>query len=108
MHEFAYREIVPTLLGRNRPRRLTVPTLMLNSARAGARTARTLRGYEAHADHLRVQMVDGAGHWRPEERAELVAAAVRACMTGAHGRRARCILRATVMIAARWKAHRRE
>ena len=78
MHEFAYREIVPTLLGRNRARRLTVPTLMLHGTRNPARTRRTLRGYEAYVDALRVQLIDGAGHWLPEQCPAVVADAVRA------------------------------
>jgi len=78
MHEFAYREIVPTLLGRNRSRRLTVPTLMLHGTSNAARTARSLRGYEPYADQLRIQMIDGAGQWLPEQCPRVVADAVRA------------------------------
>jgi pimeloyl-ACP methyl ester carboxylesterase len=77
MHEFAYREIIPTMLGRNRSRRLTVPTLMLHGTRNTARTARSLRGYESNVDELRIQMIDAAGHWLPEQCPELVAAAIR-------------------------------
>jgi pimeloyl-ACP methyl ester carboxylesterase len=77
MHEFAYREIVPTLLGRNRSRRLTVPTLMLHGTRNASRTARSLRGYEAYADELYIQMIEGAGQWLPEQCPDIVADAVR-------------------------------
>jgi pimeloyl-ACP methyl ester carboxylesterase len=77
MHEFAYREIVPTLLGRNRSRRLTVPTLMLHGTRNASRTARSLRGYEAYADELNIQMIEGAGQWLPEQCPDIVADAVR-------------------------------
>jgi pimeloyl-ACP methyl ester carboxylesterase len=77
MHEFAYREIVPTLLGRNRSRRLTVPTLMLHGTRNATRTARSLRGYEAYADELYIQMIEGAGQWLPEQCPDIVADAVR-------------------------------
>jgi pimeloyl-ACP methyl ester carboxylesterase len=78
MHEFAYHEIIPTLLGRTRSRRLTTPTLMVHGTRDTARTARSLRGYEPYADYLRIQTIDGAGQWLPEECPENVAHAVRA------------------------------
>jgi pimeloyl-ACP methyl ester carboxylesterase len=85
MHEFAYHEIVPTLLGRNRSRRLTVPTLMLHGTRDVARTARSLRGYESYADDLRIETIHGAGHWLPEECPEIVADTVRAFGRGHAG-----------------------
>lgn len=78
MHEFAYREIIPTLLGRRRAARLTVPTLMLNGDRDFALSPHQLGGHEAHADDLRVEVVADAGHFLPEERPELVAAAALA------------------------------
>jgi pimeloyl-ACP methyl ester carboxylesterase len=78
MHEFAYRELVPTLLGRNRSRRLTVPTLTVHGTRNRARTSRTLRGYEPYAAAFSVRLVGGAGHWLPEECPTVVADAVRA------------------------------
>jgi pimeloyl-ACP methyl ester carboxylesterase len=78
MHEFAYRELVPTLLGRNRSRRLTVPTLTVYGTRNRARTSRTLRGYEPYADAFSVRLIDGAGHWLPEQCPTVVADAVRA------------------------------
>jgi pimeloyl-ACP methyl ester carboxylesterase len=78
MHEFAYHEIIPTLLGRTRPRRLTVPTLMLHGTRGAAHTARSLRGHERYADDLRIQTIPGAGQWLPEQCPELIADTVRA------------------------------
>ncbi len=78
MYRFAYHEIIPTLLGRNRSRRLSVPTLMLNGTRDIQLSARSLGGYEPHVDDLRVELVTDAGHFLAEERPELVAASARA------------------------------
>jgi pimeloyl-ACP methyl ester carboxylesterase len=77
MHEFAYHEIMSHLLGRDRPGRLTVPTVMVHGTRDIARTARSLSGYPPHVDDLRVEVIDGAGHWLPEECPGRVADAVR-------------------------------
>ncbi len=71
---FAYRELVPTLLGRYRSTRLTVPTLMLNGTRDFALSVTELGGYEAYADNLRVELVD-AGHFLPEQCPQRVAEA---------------------------------
>lgn len=83
MYRFAYHEIIPTLLGRNRGRRLRVPTLMLNGAHDVQLSPRSLGGYERYADDLRVEVVEDAGHFLAEERPELVATSARAFFAGA-------------------------
>jgi pimeloyl-ACP methyl ester carboxylesterase len=71
--QFAYHEIVPTLLGKYRSTRLAVPTLMLNGTKDFALAPAELGGYEPYAGHLRVELATGAGHFLPEERPQLVA-----------------------------------
>ena len=71
--EFAYREILPTLLGKHRSTRLVVPTLMLNATKDFALAPSELGGYEPYADDLRVELVTDAGHFLHEERPQLVA-----------------------------------
>jgi pimeloyl-ACP methyl ester carboxylesterase len=78
MTEFAYKEIIPTLLGRHRRARLTVPTLMLNGTRDFALSPRELGGHERYADDLRIEVVSGAGHFLAEQHPDLVAAAALA------------------------------
>jgi pimeloyl-ACP methyl ester carboxylesterase len=72
--EFAYREVIPTLLGKYRSTRLQVATLMLNGTQDFALAPAELGGYEPYADDLRVELVSGGGHFLPEERPDLVAA----------------------------------
>jgi pimeloyl-ACP methyl ester carboxylesterase len=81
MGEFAYREIVPTLLGRRRSRRLTTPTLMLNGERDAHLPATSLGGWEPYADDLTQRIVPGGGHLLPEQYPELVADEARKFFT---------------------------
>lgn len=78
MHQFAYYEMIPALLGANRARRLRTPALMLNGERDFFIPAQALGGSGPYADDLRVQVIPAAGHLLAEERPETVAAAVRA------------------------------
>jgi pimeloyl-ACP methyl ester carboxylesterase len=71
--QFAYREILPTLLGKHRSTRLEVPTLMLNGTKDFALAPAELGGYEPYADDLRVELIADAGHFLHEERPQLVA-----------------------------------
>ncbi|HEX5115500.1 MAG TPA: alpha/beta hydrolase [Pseudonocardiaceae bacterium] len=77
MYEFAYREIVPALLGRGRERRLTVPTLMLAGERDPHLSPKSLGGWEPHADELTLRIVPDAGHLLAEQCPDLVADAIR-------------------------------
>jgi pimeloyl-ACP methyl ester carboxylesterase len=53
--------------------RLTVPTLMLFGTDDFAIDPSFLEGYERYADDMRVELVDGVGHFIADERPDLVA-----------------------------------
>jgi pimeloyl-ACP methyl ester carboxylesterase len=78
MHEFAYHEMIPALLGANRSRRLRTPTLMLNGERDFFIPARALGGCRPYTDDLRIQVIPAGGHLLAEECPQAVAAAMRA------------------------------
>ena len=78
MYEFAYHEIIPTMRGRNRSRRLTVPTLMLNGERDARLSPHSLGGWEPYADDLSIRVVPGGGHMLAEQHADLVTEEIRA------------------------------
>ena len=78
MHEFAYHEMIPAMLGANRSRPLRTPALMLNGERDFFIPARALGGAETYADNLRIEVIPAAGHLLAEECPQTVAAAVRA------------------------------
>jgi pimeloyl-ACP methyl ester carboxylesterase len=74
-----YRElIVPEFLrvlrGAYADRRLTVPTVALLGAGDAISDPRTLGGHEGRADDLTIEIVEGAGHFIPEERPDVVVA----------------------------------
>ena len=66
------REIGPILGGRYRDMRLTVPTVLVHGSRDPVIRAERLRGFEEHADDMRVGEVEG-GHFLPDEQPGLVA-----------------------------------
>ena len=70
---FLLRELVPLTRGRYRGRRLTVPTLLLFGAEDRFFSRRALRGYEPHAPEMRIEFLEGEGHFVHKERPELVA-----------------------------------
>jgi pimeloyl-ACP methyl ester carboxylesterase len=69
---FLLRELLPTLAGRYRKLRLRTPTLFLFGADDGVVRPHQLRGYEHHADDMRLEMISGVGHFTAEEAPELV------------------------------------
>jgi pimeloyl-ACP methyl ester carboxylesterase len=76
MHEFAYHELLPTLRGRFRDRRLTVPTLLIAGAKDRLLPPALLEEGREYADDLRVQVVPDAGHYLHEEAPGAVADAI--------------------------------
>jgi pimeloyl-ACP methyl ester carboxylesterase len=77
-----YREVIPTLAGRRRDARLGVPTVSLVGSRDFQMPPSAHQGFEAHADVMCLEVVDGAGHLLAEERPEVVAAAIERVMAG--------------------------
>jgi pimeloyl-ACP methyl ester carboxylesterase len=66
------RELPALLAGRYGSRRLETPTLLLFGAADGVVRPHQLRGYERHADNMRVELIPGVGHFTAEEAPELV------------------------------------
>jgi pimeloyl-ACP methyl ester carboxylesterase len=58
---------------RYHPLRLTVPTRLLLGRRDQAISPVLVRGWEEHADDMAVELVEGCGHFLPEECPDLVA-----------------------------------
>jgi len=69
---FLLRELFQTLAGRYRRDRLHTPTLLLFGADDGVIRPHQLRGYERHADDMRLELIPGVGHFTPEEAPQLV------------------------------------
>jgi pimeloyl-ACP methyl ester carboxylesterase len=70
---FLLRELLPTLAGRYRGQRLHTPTLLLFGADDGVIRPHQVRGFESHADDMRLELIPGVGHFTPEEAPDLVA-----------------------------------
>jgi pimeloyl-ACP methyl ester carboxylesterase len=66
------RELLPTLAGRYRNSRLQTPTLLLFGADDGVIRPHQIRGFERHADDMRLELILGVGHFTAEEAPELV------------------------------------
>lgn len=67
---FLLHEFVPLARGAFRDKRLTVPTRLL--AGAQDRVANMDDSYKQYADDMTVELIDGSGHFLPEERPEVV------------------------------------
>jgi pimeloyl-ACP methyl ester carboxylesterase len=74
---FNWREVLPIMRGRYAGKRLTVPTLLVFGADDFALRPSMLAGYRRHAEQMRVELVEGCGHFIADERPELVAARAR-------------------------------
>jgi pimeloyl-ACP methyl ester carboxylesterase len=74
---FLVRELPAILRGSYARQRLTVPTRLVIGHSDPVVTAAGVHGFEAHADDMTVEFVDG-GHFLPEERPEAVAARILA------------------------------
>jgi pimeloyl-ACP methyl ester carboxylesterase len=87
---FLVREVPPAAAGGFRGRRLTMPARLLHGRRDPLGTD-FARGLERHADDGTVELVDGAGHFLPEEAPTLVAERIRALAARSRGRPARLL-----------------
>lgn len=75
--QFVRHEIPALVTGRYRRARLVVPTLLLGGADDPVTPPGLLAGGLRHADHLDVEVVQGAGQYLPVEAPDRVAAAAR-------------------------------
>jgi pimeloyl-ACP methyl ester carboxylesterase len=69
---FVTRELAAMARGKYRDTRLTVPTLWLHGTNDPVIRPFMLRGTEPYADDLKVELVDGVGHFIADQRPELV------------------------------------
>jgi pimeloyl-ACP methyl ester carboxylesterase len=69
---FQTRELPAMARGRYRHQRLRTPTLFLHGADDPVIRPSLLRGFEAHADDMRLELVDGTGHFIVDEQPDLV------------------------------------
>jgi pimeloyl-ACP methyl ester carboxylesterase len=70
---FQLREQPELFRGRYAGQRLTVPTLHLHGTEDAALRPKMLAGWERHADDMRVELVEGCGHFIADEAPDLVA-----------------------------------
>jgi pimeloyl-ACP methyl ester carboxylesterase len=75
---FLLTEARSVMAGRYRDARLTVPTRLVGGSADPVITPALLRGYEDRADDMTVEVLEGIGHFVPEEAPEVVADRVRA------------------------------
>jgi pimeloyl-ACP methyl ester carboxylesterase len=69
---FLLRELPAVAAGRYRGRRLTVPTLLVFGTGDGVLRRSMVEGFEPHADDMRLELVDGCGHFIVDECPEVV------------------------------------
>ena len=70
---FVFSEFVEIARGRYKRERLRVPTLHLHGTRDRAVRPRILRGFEPYADDMRLELLEGSGHFVVDEEPQLVA-----------------------------------
>jgi pimeloyl-ACP methyl ester carboxylesterase len=70
---FLVREQPEMMRGRYVRQRLTVPTLHLHGTADTALLPKMLAGWQRHADDMRVELVEGCGHFIADEAPDLVA-----------------------------------
>ena len=75
---FLATEALPVMSGRYRDARLTVPTRLLGGSGDPVITPAFLSGYDDRADDMTVEVLEGVGHFVPEEAPEVVAERIRA------------------------------
>lgn len=69
---FQLREQPALIRGRYAGQRLTVPTLQLHGTEDAALRPHMLAGWQRHADDMRVELVEGCGHFIVDEAPDLV------------------------------------
>lgn len=77
---FLLQESLGVLLGRYAGQRLTVPTRLVVGDGDPVGTAPFLDGWQGHADDMAVEVLDGVGHFVPEEAPDAVVERVRALL----------------------------
>lgn len=70
---FLLAESPQVMAGRYRDARLTVPTRLVNGAGDLVSSRAMLDGWQSHADDMTVEILEGVGHFVPEEAPEAVA-----------------------------------
>ncbi|HEX8744419.1 MAG TPA: alpha/beta hydrolase [Thermoleophilaceae bacterium] len=69
---FLTKELPAAIRGAHADRRLTVPTLLLMGGKDLIRKMLQPEVYERKADDFRTEIVDGVGHWLPDESPDVV------------------------------------
>jgi pimeloyl-ACP methyl ester carboxylesterase len=75
---FNWREAWSIARGRYAAQRLSVPTLLVFGVEDFVLRPAMLAGYQRHAEDMRVELVEGCGHFIADERPDLVAERARA------------------------------
>ena len=78
---FLLSESRHVMAGRYMDRRLTVPTRLVNGSADLVSSRAMLDGWQAVADDMTVEILDGVGHFVPEEAPDVVAARARELFT---------------------------